>query len=310
MSNAKVLSFFGFLLLLVIFIVVLFLVNLKKPQLLSPIINQSKLSLADNVWFPKVLGANSEEIPNLTSEAAFFIDTQTGDVLYEKNSRQKLPIASLTKIMTVAVALESKSFEDKMYVSERASQMEPDSMLLKKGETLTLEELLQGIFLVSGNDAAEAIAENITPRREEFIGLMNSKAAQLGMKDTEFINPTGLEEDEGTRHNLSTAFDLAILSRYAIRKWPHLLEISSTPHIYIPETETHQDYELYTGINLVTTMPGVIGFKTGYTPAAGLTLVTVAGRGEKQVLGVLLNAQNRRDDARALIEYSFKKLGV
>src|SRR3989344_9417616 len=99
MSWSKIISYFGFLSLLVILIITFYLINLKKPQLLSPIINQSKLSVADNVWFPKVLGANSSGISNLTSEAAFFIHTQTGDVLYEKNSRQKLPIASLTKIM-------------------------------------------------------------------------------------------------------------------------------------------------------------------------------------------------------------------
>lgn len=310
MSWSKITGYFGLLSLVVILIFTFFVINFKRPQLLSPIINQSKIPVADNVWFPKVLGANFTEIPNLTSEAAFFIDTGSGDVLYEKNSKQRLPIASLTKIMTVAVALESRDFSDRMYISEKAAGMEPDSMLLKSGETLTLDELLAGVFLVSGNDAAEAIAENTVLRREEFIGLMNSKAAQLGMKDTEYINPTGLEEGGGTRHNMSTAYDLAILSRYVIRKWPHLLEISSSPHIFIAETETHQSYELYTGINLVTTMPGVIGFKTGYTPAAGLTLVTVARRGEKEVLGVLLNAQNRRDDARALIEYSFEKLGV
>lgn len=287
-----------------------FILYEQKSQLLSPIVNASHIKLADNVWFPKqVLGSFTEENTlNITAEAAFFVDLQSGEVLFEKNSHQKLAIASLTKIMTAALALENKDWKDKFIVSKRAAETEPDSMLLKEGEVLTLEEILGGVFLVSGNDAAEVLAEGTTGRREEFINLMNQKAQSLGMKDTKFINPTGLEEDNGQSHNISTAFDIAILSRYTIFNFPHLLDITSSPHIFIPATDTHQDYDLYSGINLLTTMPGVLGFKTGFTPEAGLTLVTVAKRGERRILGVLLNAPDRRDDARELLEFSFKKL--
>ncbi|KKQ79679.1 MAG: Serine-type D-Ala-D-Ala carboxypeptidase [Candidatus Daviesbacteria bacterium GW2011_GWA1_38_7] len=144
--------------------------------------------------------------------------------------------------------------------------------------------------------------------REDFIKRMNIKAAQLDMKNTNFINPTGLEEDNAVQ--LSSAFDVALMSRYAIKKWPKLIEITSNPQIYIPKTDRHQDYDLNSGINLLTTYPGVVGFKTGFTPSAGLTLVTVARRGGKEVLGVLLGSTDRRDDARAMLDYSFKKLGV
>jgi serine-type D-Ala-D-Ala carboxypeptidase (penicillin-binding protein 5/6) len=128
------------------------------------------------------------------------------------------------------------------------------------------------------------------------------------MKDTLFINPTGLEEDG--RDHYSSAYDVSLMSHYAVHTFPLLTEISKEPHIYIPATESHQEYDLYNGVNLLTSYPGVIGFKTGYTPEAGLTLVTVARLEGKEVIGVLLGCTNRRDDAKRLLDYSFKKLGV
>jgi D-alanyl-D-alanine carboxypeptidase len=100
------------------------------------------------------------------------------------------------------------------------------------------------------------------------------------------------------------------MSRYLITRWPNVVNISSQPHVYIERTDYHQDYDMYNGINLLTTYPGVLGLKTGYTPVAGLTLVTLARRGDKEVLGVLLGAVNRRDDAKSLLDYSFKNLGL
>ena len=288
-----------------------FFVSFPKASLISPVLGQNKLKIADNIWFPKEasISAKNKNIEDeITSKAAFFVDTETGEVLFEKNSREKLSIASLVKIMSVIVTLENRSLDDLLNVSVQASEMEPDKMYLKAGERLTVKELLEGIFLVSGNDAAEVLAEETTGRREEFLNLMNSKARQLGMSDTNFINPTGLEEDG--KNQLSTAYDVSLMSRYAISKWPNLLDISSQPIIYIEETDTHQEYGLNNGINLLTTYPGVLGFKTGYTPEAGLTLVTVARRDGHQVLGVLLGATNRRDDAKILLDYSFNKLGV
>jgi serine-type D-Ala-D-Ala carboxypeptidase (penicillin-binding protein 5/6) len=287
------------------------------PDLISPVKSFSRLSFADNIWFPqtKVLG---EEKINLTSKAAFFVDIDTGQVLFEQNSHQRLKIASLTKIMTVIMALEHKNFNDSYKVSEAASNMEPDKMYLKPGEVLTLDELLDGVFLLSANDAAEVIAQG-TEKRSEFVKEMNDKAAQLGMKDTKLINPTGLEEDDLTQdqsqgevfiEQYSSAYDVALMSRYAIKRWPHLIDITSKPHIDLPETENHQAYSMDTAINLVESYPGVVGFKTGYTDEAGLTLVTFAKKGGHEILGVLLGATDRRGDAKTLLDYSFAKLGV
>ncbi len=291
-----------------------------NTSLVSPVLNISRLSIGDNIWFPKdqVLGTSvvtEKDLATMTAKAAFFVDTQTGEVLYEKNSHARLRIASLAKIMTAIITLEYKKPTDMMAVSQRASDMEPDKMFLQPNEKLSATELLSGIFLDSGNDAAEVLAERVTGRREEFITLMNSKAAQLGMKDTLFINPSGLEEDDLKNQGqlidqYSSAYDVILMSRYAIRRWPLIIDISSQPHIFIPQTTDHQDYDLYSGINLLTTYPGVVGLKTGFTPEAGLTLVTLARKDGKEVLGVILGATDRRDDAKKLLDYSFQKLSV
>lgn len=293
--------------------------SFRKPdsKLASPVLGISKLRIGDNLWFPQEVRLKKEELEDLTPITAiayFFVDTQTGQVLFEKNAHQKLSPASLTKIMTVIITLENKDFNSEIVVSSEAAQMEPDKMQLLEGEKLTVKELLEGIFLISANDAAEALAQKITGDKGEFINLMNSKAQSIGMVNTHFINPTGLEEDPSTSsgrvQQYSTAYDIALMSRYAINRWPELFEITSQPHIFIPATKNHQDYDLYSGINLLTTYPGVVGFKTGFTPEASLTLVTIARRRGREILGVLLGATNRRDDARVLLDYSFNKLGV
>ena len=241
----------------------------SKKEFISPVNGEKVLGI--NQWLPKQVLGSQSNAPQITSKAGLFIEIKTGQILYEKNIHNKLPIASLVKVMTVLIALEHKNMEDKYTVSQRAADMEPDKMLLIVGEKLFLRELLDGIFLISANDAAEVIAEGTTGDRAQFLKLMNDKAKQLGMKDTFFVNPTGLDED--TNNSYSTVYDLAILTRYLIRHYPEVVNISKTEHIYLPITEDHQDYDMYSGINLLTTYPGVMGFKTGYTPEAGLTLI-------------------------------------
>ena len=293
-----------YIILLIVTIVILFSIGLRlipfsNSELISPVLKEGK-TLGLNQWFPKdVLGIQTNTL-EITAKAAFFIETNSGEVLYSKNVHEKLPIASLAKVMTAVIALESRSLDEQLVVSQRASEMEPDEMILLPGEKLTLKELLYGIFLVSANDAAEVLAETATGDRVEFIKLMNDKAAQLGMKNTKFINPTGLDEDG--ENSYSTAYDMAILARYAVKHFPALVDISKTEHIYLERTLDHQDYEMYSGINLLTTYPGVVGFKTGYTPEAGLTLVTLARKDGHEILGILLGSENRREEARELLD--------
>ena len=256
---------------------------------------------------PDIELVNQIDAPKISAKAALFIETKDGKVLFSKNPNLKLPIASLVKVMTALIALEHKNLNDKFVVSQRAADMEPDKMLLIAGERLTLKELLYGIFLISANDAAEVLAEGTTGDRGEFLKLMNEKSKQLGMNSSLFVNPTGLDEDSGNSY--STAYDLALLTRYSVRNYPEVVDISKTEHIYFPITQEHQDYDMYSGINLLTTYPGVVGFKTGYTPEAGYTLITLARQNGHEVIGVLLNSDYRRDEAKELLDHSFRKLG-
>lgn len=306
LMNKKLLTVFVLLVACFLLLIYIFLNFKDDGKLLSPWLGGR---VANNLWFPQgSVEFLTEEPLQITAQAAYFIELGSGRVLYEQDKDLKLPIASLVKIMTVIVALENNNLADEVKVSQRAAGMEPDSMLLKAGETLSVEEILYGIFLVSANDGAEALAENHPEGREGFIKQMNAKAKQLGLKDTLFINPTGLQEDGEKQY--STAFEVAVMSRYAIKYFPYLVDITSKDHVILPQTSTHQDYDLYSGINLLTTYPGVVGFKTGYTPEAGLTLVTLAKRENYQVLGVLLGSSNRREEARQLLDYSFQKLGL
>lgn len=293
------------LVILLIFLVLNKTSGKEGKELVSPILSSEKI-LGVNQWLPQEILGSQINAPGVTAKAGLFIDTKNGQILYSKNPNERLPIASLVKVMTALIALERKSIDDTYLVSQSAADMEPDKMLLIAGETLTLKELLYGVFLISANDASEVLAQGSTGDREEFIKLMNSKAVQLGMKDSYFANPSGLDEDADNSY--STAYDLAILTRYLIRHYPEVVDISKQAHIYLPITDNHQDYDMYSGINLLTTYPGVVGFKTGYTPEAGYTLITLTRSDGHEVIGVLLGSEYRRDEARELLDYSFKKL--
>lgn len=302
------LSYFG-LVVLVVLAVLVYFTGYEAGHFTSPLPRDEK-QVGLNLWFPKdqeksalVLGERTDV---LTAKSAIFVDSKSGQLLFAKDIHKKVPIASLTKVMTAVVALEHRNLDEKYAVSARAAEFEPDKMFLIAGESLTLKELLYGLFLISANDAAEVLAEGTLGDREKFIKLMNNKAQQLGMRNTYFVNPTGLDEDNGNSY--STAYDLAILTRYAIRHFPALTEITQTVHKFLPKTSDHQDYDMYSGINLLTTYPGVYGFKTGYTPSAGLTLITLARSGGSEVIGVLLGSANRREEARELLDYSFERL--
>ncbi len=273
-------------------------------DLLSPVDSNQPVGL--NQWFPgDILGVKTNA-PEVTARSALFVETNSRKVLYSKNAAERLSIASLTKVMTAIIALENRTMEDQFIVSANASAVEPDKMGLLEGEIVSVRELLYGMFLISANDAAEVIAENSVGSRDKFIKLMNEKAVQIGMRDTHYVNPTGFDEDG--ENTYSTAYDQVLLTRYAIKHFPELVNISKTDHIILSPTVGHSGFEMYTGINLITTYPGVVGFKIGYTPMAGYTIITLARQDNHEVIGVLLNTQSRRDETRKLLDYSFKQL--
>lgn len=268
----------------------------------SPVLGES------SVWFPneKRILATKEPLPIITADSAISVDLTTKQVLFEKNSKIRRPIASIVKIMTALIALENAPLDKEITASHEAATIGEDSMGITTGERYTLRDLLYGLMLVSGNDAAEAIAEGIAGRREIFITLMNARAVNLGLKDTKFINPSGLEEGE----QYSTAYDVIILTQYVLEKFPVFGKIVDTKEYIIPGTSFHKQIFLTNETNLLRTYSGVKGVKSGYTPSAGLCLVTLVENGGQRVLAVVLGSGDRREDMIKLLDFSFSSLGV
>ena len=244
--------------------------------------------------------------PVITATSALVYDLTSKKTVYAKNPKKRLPFASLTKIMTSVIAIENKKSDDK-YVVRKADLVGEDSMGVKAGEKLSLEELLYGLLLHSGNDAAEAIAGNFPQGRDAFINAMNDKAKALGIKDTNFTNPTGLE---GDGNQYSTAYDLFVMTNYALSSFPLFAEIVKTSEYKIGKTPAHAEYTLENETNLLTTYPGIKGVKTGFTNEAGLCLVTYLDYNGHRIIAVLLNSQNRRDEMKQLLDYSLKMQAI
>lgn len=287
----------------------------KSKLLISPIpnflrISENKQVTLLDLWSPVVQkthgsgGAN--DIGELTAHGILMYDLTTDKVLYERESKEHRPMASLTKIMTAIVAIENPR-SDNRYVVSPEDIVGEDSMGVTAGEVFTLEELLYGLMLPSGNDAAEVLANNYPEGRAAFIQAMNDKAKAIGAVDTQFSNPSGLQGD-GVQY--TTPSDLLIMTKYALERYPVFSKIVSTPTHEIPATATHGTFSLVNETNLLTTYQGVKGVKTGFTPEAGLCLVTYLEYGDHKIIGVLLNSQNRRGEMKQLLDYSLNSVGV
>lgn len=246
------------------------------------------------------------EKPKISAKAALIYDLSTSKTLFSKDVDDKLPMASLTKVMTAIIALENQKPDNRYFVT-KAALVGENAMGLTEGEILTLEELLYGLILHSGNDAAEVLAYSYPEGRQKFIEAMNNKAIALGLSNTHFTNPSGLQGD-GNQH--TTVYDLMIITRYAITNFPLFKKVAATFEHTIPYTREHKEFYLQNETNLLTSYPGVKGVKTGYTPEAGLCLITYLDYGGHQLIGVLLNSNNRRDEMRELLNYSLKVQGV
>jgi len=247
---------------------------------------------------------NSGSGPEVMAELAVLIDVNSGKILFEKNALEVRPIASLVKIMTGIVALEHKGVEEEIIVSENAAEIGENIMGISAGEVYTLEELLYGLMLNSGNDAAHAIAEGVGGDVETFTKWMNIKAKELNLNDSYFGCPSGLFD--GTR---STPIDLVKLSRYAMQN-EKFREIVKTYELEFPYSEKHKYIYLWNQTNLLTTYPGVEGIKTGYTEEAGLCLITYAKNENVELIGVVLNSVDRKGDMIMMLDYAFEKSDV
>ena len=235
------------------------------------------------------------EALQVSASSAVLMDADSGVLFYEKDAGRRMGIASTTKIMTALVALERAKLTDTITVT--ASHMvEGSSMYLKPGETVTVEELLYGLMLCSGNDAALALAD-CCGGLDAFVQAMNEKAAALGMKDTSFANPNGLDDE----NHYSTARDMAVLAAYAAED-PTFRRICST------KTATVGGRSMTNHNKLLRQIEGCIGMKTGYTKAAGRTLVSCAERDGRCLVAVTLCDGNDWADHKALYEQGFSTL--
>lgn len=233
----------------------------------------------------------------VSAASAILMDADTGEVLYEKNAERRMLIASTTKIMTALITIEYGGLRDIVTVKQE-HMAEGSSMYLKPGEELTVEALLYGLMLCSGNDAALALADHCGGT-EQFVSRMNETARRIGMENTSFANPNGLDDEV----HYSTARDLALLAAYAADN-PTFMRICSTSDAAVgSRTMTNHN-------KLLRRLDGCVGMKTGYTKAAGRTLVSCVRRDGHCLVAVTLQDGNDWVDHEALYAYGFAQLAV
>lgn len=245
--------------------------------------------------------STAEEV-GTSASACVIIDEASGRVLLKHNAETPLPMASTTKVMTALLALEKGDLTDRVTCSRNAFGVPGTSIYLSEGETLTLEEMLYGLMLASGNDAATAIAEHIGGTVDDFCRMMTARAAELGCKNTVFLTPHGLPR-EG---HYTTAHDLALIAREAMTH-ETFREIVTTQRAKIPWEGRDYSRVLNNKNRLLSTYEGATGIKTGYTKKAGRCLVFGAEREGMRVIGVVLNCGDWFDEAARLMDIAFDR---
>ncbi|WP_042355205.1 D-alanyl-D-alanine carboxypeptidase family protein [Bacillus rubiinfantis] len=241
--------------------------------------------------------------------SAILLERDTGKVLYEKNGNEKLPPASMTKIMTMLLIMEAidkgkLKWDEKIRTSEYAASMGGSQIFLEPGEEMTTEEMLKGIAIASGNDASVAMAERIAGSEEAFVDMMNEKAKQLGLKQTFFKNPTGLP-DSG---HYSSAYDMAIMAKELL-KYEDITKFTGVYEGYLREN-TDKKFWLVNTNKLVRFYPGVDGLKTGFTAEAKYCLTATAQKDGMRVIAVVFGAPTSKDrnaQVTKMLDYAFSQ---
>ncbi|TRM12611.1 D-alanyl-D-alanine carboxypeptidase [Lentibacillus cibarius] len=235
--------------------------------------------------------------PGVSADNAVLMEQSSGRVLYDKQAHEQRSIASITKIMTAIIAIESGKLDETVTVSNRAVHAIGSSIYLEKGEKIKLKDLVYGLMLRSGNDAAVAISEYVGGSVEGFVHLMNKKASWIGMTNSSFANPHGLDAD----NHYSTAYDMALLMRYAMDN--NVFRQVTQTKIYKSDDQKYvwrNKHKLLTSRYQYT-----IGGKTGYTSTAGRTLVTAAKKEDMELIAVTLNASADWNDHIGMFEWGF-----
>lgn len=260
-----------------------------------------------------VIRANEDNIslaPN--AKSAIIVEESTGKILYERNSHEKLNPASMTKMMSLLLVMEniekgSIKWNDKIAVSENASKMGGSQILLETGEKMSVEDLVKGVSIASGNDAIVALAEAIAGTEENFVKMMNEKVKLLGLKDTHFKNCHGLDE----ANHYSSAYDMAMIGRELV-KHEKILEFSSIYETYLRENTNRKIWLVNTN-KLVRFKEGVDGLKTGYTESAGYCLTATMKKDNMRVIATVMgeeDANTRNSEVSSMLDYAFAQYKV
>lgn len=247
---------------------------------------------------------SADDNVSVSADSAILICSDTGKVLYAKNEREKRPMASTTKIMTALLALEYSESDNKdVTITDEMIRTEGSSMGLMPGYVISIENIVKGMMMCSGNDAANTLAYAVAGSKEEFSKLMNERAIQLGMNDTHFVTPSGLDDED----HYSTAYDMAILGAYAMenKAFSNIVSQKSMKVKFVNpgEVRTYKNHN-----RLLSLYDGCIGIKTGFTKKAGRCLVSCAERDGARLVAVTLRAPSDWDDHQKMYDYGFSKV--
>ncbi len=258
-----------------------------------------------SLLLPMSVLAESDMAP--TAKSAILIEASTGKILYNKNANEKLAPASMTKIMSMLLIMEAIEkgqikLTDKINISENAASMGGSQLFLQPNTTAKVEDLLKGIAIASGNDAVVAMAEKIGGTEEKFVEMMNKKAQELGLKNTQFKNPHGLD----TEGHYSSSYDMAMMARELV-KHEAILNYTSVYEEYLTKSDGTELWMVNTN-KLVKFYEGVDGLKTGYTTTAGYCLTATALKNGMRLISVVMgedSSANRSTDTVSLLNYGF-----
>jgi len=261
-----------------------------------------------SILTPGALAAEKKELVD-NVRSAILIDRDTGTVMYEQNSDEQLPPASMTKVMTMLLIMEAidqgkLKWNEKIRTSEHAASMGGSQIFLEPGEEMTTEQMLKGIAIGSGNDAAVAVAERLAGSEDEFVNKMNEKAKDLGLKNTKFQNVTGLP----TGDHYSSARDMAIMAKELL-KYQDITKFTGTYEAYLRE-DTDKKFWLVNTNRLVKFYPGVDGLKTGFTADAKYCLTATAMKDGMRVIAVVFGAptsKERNAQVTKMLNYAFSQ---
>lgn len=246
------------------------------------------------------------------AKSAIMIEASTGEVLYEKNSHEKLPPASMTKMMAMLIIMENieegnLKYDEMVSASSKAASMGGSQIFLEPGEKLSVKELLKGIAIGSGNDATMVLAERIGGSEEAFVDLMNKKARKLGLNDTNFKNPTGLDAAD----HYSSAYDMAMIAKQLV-KHKDILKFTSIYEDYLRQ-DSDKKFWLVNTNRLVRFYQGVDGLKTGFTNEAGYCLTATGIRNNMRLITVVMkepDSNTRNNETSAMLDYGFQTYSV